>query len=138
MLGELLGIHGNAPKDRALAMLLMAAAGLHTFDLKAGRQPYEALDKVGMDDEAKRRFIANRHEKRQIGEILLQRCGRERCWYDSWTRPALGTKSGDDVHRLETHPVPAPVSPLNPNPPKGSGHPEEARDERSRIEAAWP
>ena len=27
---------------------------------------------------------------------------------------------------------------LNPNPPKGSGHSEEARDERSRIEAARP
>ena len=27
---------------------------------------------------------------------------------------------------------------LNPNPPKGSGHPEEARDERSRLETAWP
>ena len=27
---------------------------------------------------------------------------------------------------------------LNPNPPKGSGHPDEARDEGSRIETAWP
>ena len=27
---------------------------------------------------------------------------------------------------------------LSPNPPKGSGHPEEARDERSRLETAWP
>ena len=26
----------------------------------------------------------------------------------------------------------------SPNPPKGSGHPEEARDERSRLETAWP
>ena len=29
-------------------------------------------------------------------------------------------------------------SPVSPNPPKGSGHPEEARDERSRLETAWP
>ena len=27
---------------------------------------------------------------------------------------------------------------VSPNPPKGSGHPEEARDERSRLETAWP
>ena len=27
---------------------------------------------------------------------------------------------------------------LSPNPPKRSGHPEEARDERSRLETAWP
>ena len=29
-------------------------------------------------------------------------------------------------------------STISPNPPKGSGHPEEARDERSRLETAWP
>ena len=55
-------------------MLMMAEAGLHTFDAKAGCQLRQSLDESGMNDERQRRFIANLYEKLQIGEILLQRC----------------------------------------------------------------
>ena len=55
-------------------MLMMAEAGLHTFDAKAGCQLRQSLDESGMNDERQRRFIANLYEKPQIGEILLQRC----------------------------------------------------------------
>ena len=53
----------------------MAEAGPHTFDAIAGRQLRESLDKIPMDHEKKRRFIANLYEKPQVGEILLQGYG---------------------------------------------------------------
>ena len=74
-------------------MLQMTDVGLYTFDAKAGRQLYEALDKLGMDDEKKRRFIASLYGKLQIGKVLLQPCGIERCWYDRRTRPTPPSRS---------------------------------------------
>lgn len=56
-------------------MLLMAEAGLHCFNAKAGRQVNASLACLGMDDDGKRRLIAGLHGGPSVSELLLQRCG---------------------------------------------------------------
>ena len=45
VLFRLLGTPRHSARDRAYAMLLMAEAGLHCFDAKAGRQVNASLDR---------------------------------------------------------------------------------------------
>lgn len=84
---ELLHTRGNTPKDRALAMLYMAEVGLHTFDTDDGRRLYGFLNNLGLDDEAKKRRIAESYERPEVSLILQQRCGFVYCWYDRKIRP---------------------------------------------------
>ena len=74
---RLLGTDNDSVRNRAFAMLLLADAGLHTFDAKAGRQLSDSLDKVRMNDEMKRGYIVNLCAKPQVSGLLLQRCGLE-------------------------------------------------------------
>ncbi len=86
VLWELLSSDDNTSRDRALAMLYVAELGLHTFDTNYGRKLYGFLDNLGLDDEAKKRRIAESYERLEIGQILQQRCGLVYCWYDSKIR----------------------------------------------------
>ena len=83
VLWELMYIPGTVSNDRALAMLYMAELGLHTFNTDDGRKLYSFLDNLGLDDEAKKRRIAESYDRPEVGRILQQRCGLVYCWYDS-------------------------------------------------------
>ena len=84
-------IPGTVSNDRALAMLYMAELGIHTFNTDDGHRLYGFFNDLGLDDEAKKRRIAESYERPEIGRILQQRCGLVYCWYDS------KMKSGKDV-----------------------------------------
>ena len=51
---------GNA-RDRAYTMLHLAQSGLHAFDREAGQELYDAMDNVGLDDDAKRTVVLKLH-----------------------------------------------------------------------------
>lgn len=91
VLWELMYIPGTTSNDRALGMLHMAERGLHTFSTDDGRRFYSFLNDLGLDDEAKKRRIAESYEKPQVQRILQQRTGLLYCWYDSKIR------SGENV-----------------------------------------
>ena len=86
VLWELLSSGDNTARDRSLAMLHVAELGLHTFDTDYGRKLYGFLDNLGLDDEAKKRRIAESYDRPEIGRILQQRCGLVYCWYNSKIR----------------------------------------------------
>lgn len=91
VLWELMYIPGTTSNDRAVGMLHMAERGLHTFSTDDGRRFYGFLNDLGLDDEAKKRRIAESYEKPQVQRILQQRTGLVYCWYDSKIR------SGENV-----------------------------------------
>ena len=64
-------------------MLLMAEAGLHSFDYDAGRQLHADLEVAQMDEDAKRTVILKLHPDPNIGQLLLQRCGISSRWLTS-------------------------------------------------------
>ena len=72
---------GNAhARNRAFTMLLMAEAGLHTLDHRAGKEIYNALHGAGLNDDAKRTVLLKLHDNREVGLLLLDRCGVSPRW----------------------------------------------------------
>ena len=67
-------------RDGAYTMLLMAEAGLHTLDRQAGKAVYKVLDNAGLDDDAKRTVLLKLHDNREVGQLLLGRCGVRSRW----------------------------------------------------------
>ena len=80
---RLVGQRSKAARNRAYHMLLMAEAGLHSFDYEAGRKVYTELEAAEMDDDAKRTVILKLHPDPNIGQLLLQRCGISSRWLTS-------------------------------------------------------
>ena len=56
-------------------MLLMAEAGLHSFNYDSGRRVHAELDTAGLDNDAKHAFILKLHPNEDVGRLLLKRCG---------------------------------------------------------------
>ena len=75
-----LASYNGAARQRALTMVLMAEAGLASFDYLAGQRLYTALHRAGLDDDAKRTVIGNLHEDNHVTELLLRRCGVSKRW----------------------------------------------------------
>ena len=61
-------------------MLLMAEAGLHSFDYEVGRQVYAEMEAGDIDEDAKRTVILKLHSDPKVGQLLLQRCGISSRW----------------------------------------------------------
>lgn len=72
---RLLGAANEPARDRAYTILLMPEDGLHSFEHEAGRNVNSALEKAGLDEDAKRAVILKLHPNPQVGQLLLQRCG---------------------------------------------------------------
>ena len=72
---------GNAhARNRTFTMLLMAEAGLHTLDHRAGKEIYNVLHGAGLNDDAKRTVLLKLHDNREVGLLLLDRCGVSPRW----------------------------------------------------------
>ena len=82
MVIELLDHPEGTARDRAYAMLRLAAAGLHAFDREAGQELYDAMDNAGLDDDAKRTVVLKLHGHPYVQQLLLQRCGIGPRWLD--------------------------------------------------------
>ena len=67
-------------RDRAYTMLLMAEAGLHTFNHQLGKEIRNVLHNAGLDDDAKRTVLLHLHEHPSVGKLLLDRCGVRSRW----------------------------------------------------------
>ena len=67
-------------RNRAYTMLLMAEAGLHAFDHRAGKKICNVLHNAGLDDDAKRTVLLKLHDKHEVGQLLLDRCGVSPQW----------------------------------------------------------
>ena len=86
-------------RDRAYNMMLMAEAGLHSFDYDSGKLVNAELEKAHLDEDAKHTFILNLHPHPSVGKLLLQRCGMSSRWLTSnrarlpvpTSHPALST-----------------------------------------------
>ena len=61
-------------------MLLIAEDGLHSFDYEAGRQVYADMEAGDIDGDAKRTVILKLHSDKNVGQLLLQRCGINSRW----------------------------------------------------------
>ena len=61
-------------------MVLMAEAGLHSFDYDAGRRLHSEMEVGELDDDAKRTVILKLHPNADVGRLLLQRCGIRPRW----------------------------------------------------------
>ena len=68
------------PRDRAYTMLLMAEDGLHSFDHDAGRKLYTDMEEAELEEDAKRTVILKLHSHKNVGQLLLQRCGINSRW----------------------------------------------------------
>ena len=77
---RLLGCPSGSARDRAYNMVLMAEAGLHSFDYDEGRWVHSELGKAGLDEDAKRTFILKLHPHPSVGKLLLQGCGMRSRW----------------------------------------------------------
>ena len=77
---RLLGCPSGPARDRAYNMVLMAEAGLHSFDYDSGRWVHAELERTGLDEDAKRTFIMKLHPHEDVGKLLLQRCGMSSRW----------------------------------------------------------
>ena len=77
---RLLGCPSGSARDRAYNMVLMAEAGLHSFDYDEGRLVHSELGKAGLDEDAKHPFILKLHPHEDVGKLLLQRCGMRSRW----------------------------------------------------------
>ena len=77
---RLMGQPSTDPRDRAYNMVLMAEAGLHSFDYDEGRWVVSELGKAGLDEDAKRTFILKLHPHEDVGKLLLQRCCMRSRW----------------------------------------------------------
>ena len=80
ILYRLLGYPNNAARDRAYTMLSIAEAGLHSFDYETGRWVHAELERVGLDEDAKRTVILKLHTNEDVGQLLVQRCGMSSKW----------------------------------------------------------
>ena len=77
---HLLGCPSSSARDRAYNMVLMAEAGLHSFDYETGRWVHSELERAGLDEDAKRTFNLKLHPHPSVGQLLLQRCGMRPKW----------------------------------------------------------
>ena len=77
---RLLGCPSGSARDRAYNMVLMAEAGLHSFDYDLGRWLHSELGKAGLDEDAKHTVIIKLHPHPSVGQLLLQRCGMSSKW----------------------------------------------------------
>ena len=77
---RLVGQRSKVARDRAYTMLLMAEAGLHSFDYEVGRQVYAEMEAGDIDEDAKRTVILKLHSDPNVGQLLLQRCGISSRW----------------------------------------------------------
>ena len=77
---RLVGQRSKVARDRAYTMLLMAEAGLHSFDYEVGRQVYAEMEAGDIDEDAKRTVILKLHSDPKVGQLLLQRCGISSRW----------------------------------------------------------
>ena len=77
---RLVGQPYKAARDRAYHMLLMAEAGLHSFDYEVGRQVYAKMEAGDIGEDAKRTVILKLHSDPKVGQLLLQRCGISSRW----------------------------------------------------------
>ena len=77
---RLLGQQSKAARDRAYNMLLIAEDGLHSFDYDAGRKLYADMEVGELQEDAKRTVILKLHSHKNVGQLLLQRCGINSRW----------------------------------------------------------
>ena len=77
---RLLGCPSGSARDRAYNMVLMAEAGLHSFDYESGRWVHAELERSGLDEDAKHTVIVKLHPHPSVGQLLLQRCGMSSRW----------------------------------------------------------
>ena len=77
---QLTGATNEPARDRAYAMLLMAEAGLHSFDNEAGRKINTDLQQAGLDEDARRTVILKLHPHPDVRKLLLERCGIRPRW----------------------------------------------------------
>ena len=61
--------------DGAFPKHYPAEDGLHSFEHEAGRNVNSALEKAGLDEDAKRAVILKLHPNPKVGQLLLQWCG---------------------------------------------------------------
>ena len=80
VLYRLMGCPSIPTRDRAYNMMLMAEAGLHSFDYDSGKLVNAELEKAHLDEDAKHTFIMNLHPHPSVGKLLLQRCGMSSRW----------------------------------------------------------
>ena len=80
VLYRLMGCPSIPTRDRAYNMVLMAEAGLHSFDYDSGRWVHSELGKAGLDEDAKHTVIMKLHPHPSVGKLLLQRCGMSSKW----------------------------------------------------------
>ena len=77
---RLVGQRSKVARDRAYTMLLMAEAGLHSFDYEVGRQVYAEMEAGDIDEDAKRTVILKLHADPNVAQLLLRRCGISSRW----------------------------------------------------------
>ena len=77
---RLMSYPNSSARDRAYTMLLMAEAGLHSFNYDSGRRVHAELDTAGLDNDAKHAFILKLHPNEDVGRLLLKRCGISSKW----------------------------------------------------------
>ena len=80
VLYRLISYPNNSARDRAYTMLSMAQAGLHSFDYDSGRWVNAELERTGLDEDAKHTVIMKLHPNEDVGQLLLQRCGKRSKW----------------------------------------------------------
>ena len=80
VLYRLMGCPSIPTRDRAYNMMLMAEAGLHSFDYDSGKWVHAELERTGLDEDAKRTVILELHSDPNVGQLLLQRCGISSRW----------------------------------------------------------
>ena len=81
---------GDAPRDRTLAMLLMAKLELHTFDAQAGRRLRQSLSEFGMNEESN---AASSPTSTTIGRLARSSCSGA-------VSNSASTTVGHDWHRV--------------------------------------
>ena len=80
VLYRLMSYPNNSARDRAHTMLYMAEGGLHSFDYDSGRWVHAELERTGLDEDAKHTVIMKLHPNEDVGQLLLQRCGKSSKW----------------------------------------------------------
>ena len=77
---RLMGNGSQSARDRAYTMLSMAEGGLHSFSYDSGRWVNAELERTGLDEDAKHTVIMKLHPNEDVGQLLLQRCGKSSKW----------------------------------------------------------
>ena len=94
---RLVGQQSKVARDRAYTMLLMAEDGLHSFDHDAGRKLYTDMEKAELEEDAKRTVILKLHSHKNVGQLLLQRCGINSRWLTSNGARTLSRRLRDEA-----------------------------------------